>query len=276
MTCRHCHMGPIQAIPIADCDRPRGRAATVPGGDPEVIPLRHLSEHSFAGPDYSLLPDTMFPEKLDWMYEVDYRCLDRLTTYQPRTLRELRHSNRRQLKIAREKCYELLGNAAKLHVQVPRTARCGDRLRVSWTWRVPCPVTTFRVAFWRIARSGLKCSCGIRRESVSSTWDNSTRTRPARRAQSRRRHGDLEADQYLLNFQSKFVALTNRGTERPVVVSVNRHLQPLNFLRPAQGISASFGRPAQFRVAEQSLPPFYTQDRVYPVRLPDVAGQYWL
>ena len=64
-------MGPIQAIPIADCDRPRGRAATVPGGDPEVIPLRHLSEHSFAGPDYSLLPDTMFPEKLDWMYKVD-------------------------------------------------------------------------------------------------------------------------------------------------------------------------------------------------------------
>src|SRR5690606_18457556 len=73
ITCQACHMGPVQGVPIADCDRPLGRAAKVPGIPDEQLPLRNLTDHTFAGPDYSLLPDTEFPEKLDWMYEKDYR-----------------------------------------------------------------------------------------------------------------------------------------------------------------------------------------------------------
>ena len=88
--------------------------------------------------------------------------------------------------------------------------------------------------------------------------------------------GELAYDRHLLNFQSKFVALVERGTERSVVIPVNRHLAPLNILRPATGVSASFGRPFQFRVSKGSLPPLATRGRDYAVQLPDVSGDYRL
>ena len=49
-------MGPVQGIAIPAHHRPLGRAARIPGVDDSRLPLRHLSDHSFAGPDYSLLP----------------------------------------------------------------------------------------------------------------------------------------------------------------------------------------------------------------------------
>lgn len=51
-TCQHCHMGPVQGLPFVDNQRPLGRAAVVPGVSADKIPLRHLSDHTFAGPDY--------------------------------------------------------------------------------------------------------------------------------------------------------------------------------------------------------------------------------
>ncbi|MBI2478761.1 MAG: hypothetical protein HYV60_09050, partial [Planctomycetia bacterium] len=86
--------------------------------------------------------------------------------------------------------------------------------------------------------------------------------------------GKLPLDKYLLNFQNKFTALTNKGTERPVVVSVNRHISPTTVLRPNPQPAISFGRPADFRIAKASLPPLKTIGRTYPVRLPDCPGLY--
>ncbi len=117
ITCQQCHMGPVQGQPIADCGRPLGRAAVVPGVDPETLPLRYLTDHTFSGPDYSLLPDTEFPEKLDWMYETDYRNWRNLTPHQQKTLNDLRRRNRKQLRAADYKRYELLGNAAEIGVE---------------------------------------------------------------------------------------------------------------------------------------------------------------
>jgi len=111
ITCQQCHMGPVQGVPIPDHQRPLGRAADVPGVNAEKLPLRHLTDHTFAGPDYSLLPDTEFPYKLDWMYETDYRDAKRLTPHQQRTLTELRRKNRASLLKADAKRYELLGNS---------------------------------------------------------------------------------------------------------------------------------------------------------------------
>ncbi|MEZ6069032.1 MAG: multiheme c-type cytochrome [Pirellulales bacterium] len=108
ITCQQCHMGPIAGVPVPEDERPLGRAARVLGVDPERIPLRRLTDHTFAGPDYSLLPDTEFPYKLDWMYECDYRDEANLTPHQRRTLEELRRRNRAQLRAADEKRYELL------------------------------------------------------------------------------------------------------------------------------------------------------------------------
>ncbi|MBI2478762.1 MAG: hypothetical protein HYV60_09055, partial [Planctomycetia bacterium] len=130
ITCQNCHMGPVQGIPIADQDRPWGPAAVVPGVPVERMPVRPLSDHTFAGPDYSLLPDTEFPFKLDWMYEVDYRNTSQLTPYQFKTLEELRRKNRESLRKADEKRYEVLGNAARLCVTHPEGVARGDHLTI--------------------------------------------------------------------------------------------------------------------------------------------------
>lgn len=275
ITCQHCHMGPVQGLPIADEQRPLGRAAEVPGVDPEQIPLRRLSDHTFAGPDYSLLPDTEFPYKLDWMYEVDYRDFERLTPYQQKTLTGFRRRNRRQLRIADAKRYELLRNAAAISVDAPASAVAGQRVtvRVEVTSKFaghnfPTGFTAERQAWLEVALfdpfgnpvflSGDRDADGNLRDAHSHLVEA----------------GKLPYDRHLLNFQSQFVALTNKGTERTVVLSVNRHLQPLNVLRPAGGISASFGRPPGFRVAKSSLPPLSSAGRNYPVTLPRRAGDY--
>ena len=277
ITCQQCHMGPSPGLPVADDQRPLGRAATVPGVDPKQLPLRHLTDHTFAGPDYSLLPDTEFPETLDWMYETDYRDVNRLTAYQRKTLTDLRRRNRRQLRIASQKRYELLGNSAEIAVDVPETAVAGRRLDVcvAVTNKVsghnfPTGFTAERQAWVEVRLRDPSGRTVFHSGDVDHNGD--LRNEHSHEVEA----GTLSRDRYLLNFQSKFVALTNRGTERPVVLPVNRHLTPLNVLRPATGIPASFGRPPTFRVSKSSIPPLATVRRTYPIWLPRQEGNYSL
>jgi hypothetical protein len=275
ITCQQCHMGPVQGIPIPDSHRPLGRAAQVPGVPPEHLPLRHLTDHTFAGPDYSLLPDTEFPHKLDWMYETDYRDTNRLTPYQQRTLVELRRANRESLRAADAKRYELLRNAAKINVSHLKSARPNEKVKVHVDVVNKVAGHSFPTGF--TAERQLWVSVEVRDPTgrlIFSTGDFD-------------RHGDLRDehshdvltgyfphDRFLLNFQNKFTVLTNKGTERTVVLSVNRDLSPLNVLRPAPGISASFGRPASFRIAKYSLPPLRSIGKSFPVHLANIPGPH--
>jgi nitrate/TMAO reductase-like tetraheme cytochrome c subunit len=277
VTCQQCHMGPIQGVPIADDDRPLGPAARVPGVDPKRMPLRRLSNHSFAGPDYSMLPDTEFPEKLDCMYEIDYRDESRLSPYHRKTLNQLRRRNRRQLNIAREKRYELLQNAADICVKAPRRATAGDRIKVRVDVISKLAGHNFPTGFTAERQAWVEITLTDAAGRVVFQSGDLDRNGDLRDAHSHYvERGKLHYDRHLLNMQSKFVALTARGTERPVTLAVNRHLTPLNILRPATGIAASFGRPPTFRLAKSSLPPLKTLGQVYPVRLPDRPGYYRL
>ncbi|MCA9154406.1 MAG: hypothetical protein KDA38_06445 [Planctomycetales bacterium] len=277
ITCHHCHMGPVQGLPIPEDHRPLGPAAVVPGIPEDQMPLRRLSDHTFAGPDYSLLPDTEFPLKLDWMYEVDYRDPSKLTPYQQRTLLELRRSNRESNAIYNAKRYELLRNGARIKVTHPSAARPGDPLPV----RVDVVSTTaghsFPTGF--TAERQLWISVELRDPSgkvvfASGDLDHNADLRDDHSHEVLA--GKIPRDRYLMNFQNKFTALTNKGTDRTVVLSVNRHLAPLSVLRPANGISASFGRPAGFRIAKASLPPLKTIGREYPIRASECRGPHHL
>ncbi|MGB6042071.1 MAG: multiheme c-type cytochrome [Pirellulales bacterium] len=272
--CQSCHMGPIPGIPIPDHERPLGRAAVVPGVDPSLLPLRRLSNHTFAGPDYSLLPDTEFPNQLDWMYETDYRNGANLTPFQQKTLNDLRRANRKSLRIASDQRYQLLRNAARISLTAPRDAKPGKtvKLRVEVTSTTaghsfPTGFTAERQAWIQITvldPRGQPIFC-----SGDTDKNGDLRDEHSHAVET----GKINRDKYLLNFQNKFVALSSIGTERSVVLSVNRHLQPLNIVRPATGISASFGRPPTFRIAKGSLPPLATIGQTYPVTLTD-PGAY--
>ncbi len=252
--CQDCHMGPVQGKPIPESHRPWGRVAEVPGVPANRFPLRPLSDHTFAGPDYSLLPDTEFPEKLDWMYEVDYRDTKRLTPYQQRTLRDLRIHNRTLLEEASAKRYEVLRNSARIQVQAPQVANPGEKVKIRVDVRSIFSGHNLPTGF--TAERQVWVSLTVRDpfgNVVFATGDFDTNGDLRDEHSYEVELGKLRADHHLLNFQSKFVVRTFRGTDRPVVISVNRDLSPLNILRPATGPSLLMGRPDQFRVAKGAL-----------------------
>jgi len=275
ISCQECHMGPIPGMPVKRMDRPWGKAAVVPGVDPSLIPDRPLSNHSFVGPDYSLLPDTEFPEKLDWMYEVDYRVPENLTPHQRETLTTLRIRNRKQLEIARNQRWELLKNAAKITVSHPQCVDEGDRIKV----RVDVTSTTAGHNFptgFTAERQAWVCvhvtDPAGRTVFVSGDTDanGDLRDEHSHAVET----GHMHRDRHLLNFQSKFTSLNILGTERSLIIPVNRDLSPLNVIRPANTPAQSFGRPFAFRVAKSSLPPLQTAGRDYAMRLNRGAGRY--
>ena len=275
ITCQMCHMGPVQGVPCRECDRPLGRAAVVPGIDPAALPLRHLTDHTFAGPDYSMLPDTEFPHKLDWMYEVDYRDRNCLTPYQQATLRDLRIRNRESLRIARDKRIELLRHAAKLNVCHPADAMCGETVTVDVAIQSLFSGHHFPTGF--MAERQVWVAIEVRDPAhrlvfVSGDLDsnNDLRDDHSHDVLTRR----IEHDRYLLNLQSQFTALTHKGTERTLVIPTNRHLVPLNILRPATQPAQIWGRPSTFRIAKGSLPPLKSMGQSYHWVASGPAGCY--
>ncbi len=268
VTCQHCHMGPVQGKPIPEDHWPVGPAAEVPGIPIEKMPQRPLSDHTFAGPDYSMLPDTEFPWKLDWMYEVDYRDESRLTPYQRRSLLELRRANRRQLAIATAKRYELLGNAARIQVTHAPVARAG---------RLPVTVTVTSIFGGHHFPTGFSAErqawiaidvrdAGGRVVYRSGDLDPNGDLRDAH-SDAVRAH-QVPADLHLFSLQNKFVTLTQKGTEGSVVLPVNRFVAPISFVRPAPLPSMSFGRPPGLRIAKASLPAEQSMHRTFHINVP--------
>ena len=271
----YCHMGPIQGVPIPDDHRPLGRAASVPGVPPASFPLRHLVDHTFSGPDYSLLPDTEFPDKLDWMYETDYRDPSRLTPHQQRTLHQLRLSNREHLRIAAAKRLELLRNAAFIRVSHPPSAAPNRKLHVDVELANKVSGHSLPTGFTGERQMWIHIEVRDPNGQIvfaSGDFDSNQDLRDDHSHDVLTGH--TKHDRHLLNLQNKFIALFNKGTERSVVVSVNRFVRPINVVRPAEGIVASFGRPAGFRIAKGSLPPLRSAHKSYPVRIGDCDGPY--
>ncbi len=277
ITCQQCHMGPLHGAPIPEHQRPLGRAAKIPGVSDEQIPLRHLSNHSFVGPDYSMLPDTEFPYKLDWMYETDYRDWDRLTPHQQRTLTELRQRNRKRLRTADENRYELLTRSAELTVSSPQTACVGQKIKVraDVTSKVsghnfPTGFTAERQAWVSITVRDPKGEAVFTSGDFDDNGDLRDEHSHAVLA------GKAKADRYLLSFQNKFIMLGTKGTERSSIVPVNRDIRPLNVLRPATNLAAIHGRSPNFRLSKSTIPPLQTIGRTYPIHLPNCPGRYTL
>ncbi|QDU95753.1 multiheme c-type cytochrome [Lignipirellula cremea] len=273
VTCQSCHMGEDPGIPTPDHERPLGVAAVLEDVAESKLPQRRLTDHTFAGPDYSLLPDTEFPHRLDWMYEQDYRDEKNLTPYQQATLRDLRKRNREQLDKATELRHRLLRNSMKMDVAAPLCAKPGEKIGIAVDvsslitgHNIPTGFTAERQVWVHIEVRDHQDRLVFASGDLDSNGD----------LRDDHSHdvltGKAAIDFHLMNFQSKFVALTNKGTERSVVISVNRHLMPVNVLRPAPFPSASFGRPPTFRVSKGSLRPLETRTKVFPVVMPPCVG----
>ncbi len=277
ITCQACHMGPVQGKPFADWQRPLGRSAEIPEVDEQRFPLRRITSHIFAGPDHSMLPDTEFPEKLDWMYETDYRQPELLTPHQQRTLQQLRIHNRKMLSMATEKRLEVLYNSIRLKVQHPATIAPGGKLKldvelISLTsgHSVPTGFTAERQMWISIDVIDPNGHVVFRTGDFDSNQD----------LRDDHSHavllGKAHYDPFLLNLQNKFVVVANKGTERSFVLPANRYVRPITFLRPGTRPSISFGRPDDVRIAKGSLAPLRTKRKTFPIKLPALCGNYQL
>ena len=197
------------------------------------------------------------------------------TPYQQATLRDLRRRNRASLEIAREKRLELLSNAVRLRVQHPDAATCGSR--VSIRAEVKSIFAGHHLPTGFMAERQVWLAVEVRAPSGQLVFASGDldRNGDLRDAQSHEvLTGHVPHDPYLFNLQSRFTALTHKGTERPVSVPVNRHLRPLNVLRPATEPALSWGRPSSFRIAKGSLPPLKKMGQTYPVQLTGGEGNY--
>jgi hypothetical protein len=269
ITCHECHMGPIPGIPIKPDDRPLGYAAVVPHADKSRLRQRPLTNHAFGGPDYSLLPDTEYPQKLDWMYEFDYWDESRLNAYQRRTLTKLRDKNHELLAQATDERLTLLRNAARLHVAPPTAATCGKDAELAVCVESIFEGHNFPTGFTEERQVWVQVfvydACG-RVIFASGDLDSNNDLRYVHSYDVST--GSLPRDQHLMNFQSLFLLQTDRGTERAVVIPVQRDQQQVNLMRPSATIAGARGRPGSMRIQKANLPALATRSRDYKFRAP--------
>ena len=269
VTCQHCHMGPEPGIAVDPRDRPMGYAAIVPGADPSKRKPRPLSDHTFAGPDYSMLPDTHFPHTLDWIREQGIPPESERTDYQHRTLASLRERNHEALANAAVQRYRLLRNAAKLSVDPLGPVKPGGRVRLKVEVEslfdghgFPTGFSAERQAWVEVLVHDQEGRLLFASGDLDSNGD--LRDEHSHAVLT----GRVSRDRFLMNFQSKFVIRAFRGTERPVTIPVNRDLGQVNVLRPARGIGPTFGRPGTIRIQKSNLAPLATRRRIYRFRAP--------
>lgn len=268
ITCHHCHMGPEPGKPVPPDQRPWGYAAVVPGSNVQ-LKLRPLSDHTFAGPDYSLLPDTEFPEKLDWMYEIDYSAPDRLSPFHRQQLEELRARNQENLAIATMLRHRLLRNAASLSVELPSDVRPGQNVRLAVTVTSEFKGHNFPTGFSEERQLWVEVTVRDEQGNVVYQSGDLDPNGDLRDALSHAvLAGAVPFDKDLMNFQSRFMVLTDRGTERQVTIPVNRDLQSINILRPAIDSAGAIGRPGVLRVHKTSLPPGASRTSSYRFHAP--------
>lgn len=87
-------------------------------------------------------------------------------------------------------------------------------------------------------------------------------------------HNDeLPLDKYLFSLQSKFITRNIRGGEREQVIPINVSPDPLPFLRPETRSSGVYGRPRGARKQKQVIPPLGHRWAKYKVRAKELTGK---
>ena len=254
-------------------------------------PERKLTNHFFAGPDYSLLHPGIFPHNIeavkmatlaDWLkFDVeagwgtdefednvaeDYEFPQRWQAIDDRyDARAIIDDQLKRLEWAKEKRFEVLRNGYGLSdIRVMRDD--GETLKFE--------VDVFNKT------DGHSVPTGFDAERV--VWVEATVTDAAgnvvyvsgdldpngdlRDAHSLYVHnGDLPLDKDLLSLQSKFITRNVRGGEREQVLAVNYSVNALPFIRPSTSSTILTGQPAGARKHRYVLPPLARRTGTYKV-----------
>jgi cytochrome c553 len=253
-TCQDCHMGKIQGKVSGYA---RGPAAEV-GGVPTKS--RKLTNHMFAGPDYSLVHPGIFPHnaeaqqlaKMEQWLEFDYiagwgteKFEDTVTasTKFPKSwksvddrydAREILNVQFKRLALIREKRLEVLRNGYAIgDIVTEKQGKSGIEFKVQVKnltdgHNVPTGFTGERLVWLRVTVTDATGKV------VFISGDDDPNGDVRDNESSYVHAGELPLDKYLFSLQSRFLVQSVRGGERERTVTIPYSTTSLPFLRPTR------------------------------------------
>ncbi|NKB72233.1 MAG: hypothetical protein GKR89_34580 [Candidatus Latescibacteria bacterium] len=301
ITCQDCHMGTEPGVYSGDpkTNYRRGPAAVVSG---KATPARKLTDHTFAGPDHSIVHPGFFPHNpeaaefatLDEWLEFDYRAGWGTPDFEesveddedsfhfpPRwsdpfdreEARFLIEGQLEKLNAYMEQRHKVLRQGYQIGRIETRQAST-DGLEFSIEVRngtdghnVPTGFIAERVLFLQV----------IVVDAVGDTLFQSGDLDPngdIRDSHSLYVHdGRLPQDPFLFSLQSSFITRNTRGSEREQVVAVNFSADPLPFSRPSTFSPVLTGRAAGARIHRKSIEPLGNRWARYQIGKDQLSGQ---
>ena len=291
-SCQDCHMGKIQGV-VSGYNV--GPAASVGGLDTKP---RKLTDHFFAGPDYSLVHPGIFPHNAEavaladlrgWL-QYDYKAgwgtdefEDKVPDNQtfPKAwesvddryeAREILDRQFRLLKLAEKKRLEVLRNGYKLgKIETLSSDRNGIGFRVQVSngtdgHNVPTGFDAERLIWLEVTVTNADGSVIFKSGDLDPNGD-------VRDTHSLYVHnGELPLDEQLFTLQSRFVTRNVRGGVREQVLPINFSVDPLPFVRPFTRSVVLSGQPAGARKHRTTIPPLASRWPTYRISAKQLTG----
>jgi len=285
VTCQDCHMGKIQGK-VSGYDY--GPAAII-GGVPTKS--RKLTNHFFAGPDYSIIHPGIFPHNVkaaefktlkEWL-QFNYKAgwgTDKFENNLPKGYKfpkawqsiDDRYDARDILKVqfkrlakARQLRLQVLRNGFKLSgIKLIRSDR--DGLKFSLTVSNPMDGDAVPTGFDAERLFFLKVTVRDRHGRVVYISGDRDPNGDLRDAHSLYVHnGEVPRDEDLFSLQSKFLVRLLRGGEREQVLAINTSADVLPFVRPEARATTIYGRPRGARKHKETIEPGGSRTATYEV-----------
>ncbi len=292
VSCQDCHMGTVQG---AVSEYAQGPAAVV-GGVPTES--RKLTNHFFAGPDYSVIHPGIFPHNAEaaematlreWLqfndkagwgtdefednisddYEFPPRWRSIDDRYDARAIIEDQHE---ALDWATSKRLEVLRNGYSLGELAVRKKNANGLVfeipvsNATDGHNVPTGFDAERLLWLEVTVRNQDGAVLFKSGDLDPNGD-------LRDAHSVYVHnGKLKRDKYLFNLQSKFLTRNLRGGEREQVLAVNYSADPTPFVRPFTRSLMLTGQPGGARKHRKTIPPLATRIAKYKVTKSQLAG----
>jgi Cytochrome c554 and c-prime len=285
-TCQDCHMGRIQGVASGYDYGPAAIVGGVPTRD------RKLTNHTFAGPDYSVIHPGLFPFNVDaqkfktpaeWL-QFDYKAgwgTDKFENSISKDYkfpaawqsRDERYDAQAILKVQ----FERLAKVRQLRLQVLRNGiHLSDKINViksdpsglqfsidvinaTLGHGVPTGFDAERLYFLEVT---VKDSQG-NKVYVSGDRDPNGDVRDEHSVYVR--NGERELDEDLFSLQSIFLVRTIRGGERVQVLPTNLSADVLPFVRPEMRATTLVGHPLGARKHKQTIEPLGRRTATYTV-----------
>ena len=285
VTCNDCHMGKEQGVPAG---YEWGPAAVV--GGKETAP-RKLTNHFFAGPDYSLIHEGIFPVNKkanefkslsEWLlFDVDsgwgtdefedecpedYSFPESWVSIDDRyEAREIIQEQQELLEWAKEQRVAVLKRGFGLSdIRITRHDERGldfeiDVRNLTRGHNLPTGFDAERVF---VVQIDVKNAAG---EIVFQSGDRDPNGDLRDTFSLYVRNGEIPLDEQLFNLQSKFMSRNIRGGDQEQVLTINSSVSALPFIRPASRPNNIYGHPKGMRKHRRGIEPLGHRTAEYHV-----------